>query len=92
MYFHVKPGTSRDDVDFDKPLYIYMKKKELQGWHFDRITSIEKTPMVVISESGDVVDEWNIYMSLSRRPSVLTLEVPDSTLSKFLQNPRFKEA
>jgi hypothetical protein len=52
---------------------------------------VEKTPGTVISEKGDVVDEWNIYLSLRRRPVTQILEVPDNLMDKFLKNPRFKE-
>ena len=92
MYFHVRPGTSRDQVDFNTPLVTYMKKKRSQGWEYDRLTGIEKTPGTVITERGDVADEWNIYMSLRRRPVEQTMWVPDNLMDKFLKNPRFKEA
>ena len=92
MYFHVRPGTNRDQVDFNTPLVTYMKKKRSQGWEYDRLTGIEKTPGTVITERGDVADEWNIYMSLRRLPVEQTMWVPDNLMDKFLKNPRFKEA
>lgn len=91
VYFYVRPGTVLGDIDFARYLAKFLKVREHEGWRFERFLRYWKTNGAVITEKGDLADEWNMEILLSRPAERKVLEVPSSFVPHLLATGKFKE-
>jgi hypothetical protein len=88
-YFHVKTGTPVGEIDFPHYYRKWLDLKATQGWKFERMLNVWRTPGVVISKHGFLADEWQFRAVLSRQATRVTLNLPDTVIGRLLKNPRF---
>lgn len=92
-YFRLPVGSELTRDTAWKKFRKYLSLKERQGWRFERLENVYKTPEPVITEQGDIMDEYNFVMVLSREERVVTLDLPDAIVEALVRRgPKFRLA
>ena len=84
VYFQWPYQTPPEPYDLEQAWATWMRRKEGQGFKLDKIYRVWRTPETVINDKGDLVQEYNMEIELSRAPVHHIFDIPDELVPEIL--------
>ena len=86
VYFHWPYTKPPEPYDLEQAWATWMRMKEGLGFKLEKVYRVWRTPEVVINDKGDLVQEYNMEIELTRAPVHHIFDIPDELVPAVLKN------